>query len=70
MDLGYMCERCIHEEVCTHKEVYKKVLREGVQSVVEIIWTGGKFDLIPDFIDIIVSCKYFREDKGVERTFS
>ena len=70
MDLGCMCDKCIHKEVCARKEVYEKFLREGVQSVLEMIWTGGKLNHLPDFIDIIVHCKCFREDKETERTFS
>ena len=47
------CGDCIHWMVCNNKEEYAIFLDETMKEV---------FDLMPDFLDMHVSCKYFRKD--------
>ena len=52
------CGDCIHRMVCTNKEEYAIFLDETMRE---------PFDLMPDFLDMHVSCKYFREDYPIPR---
>ena len=52
------CENCIHKNVCAYKEDYREFLDGTMKTVVENM---------PDFTDITVSCKYFRENRRTER---
>ena len=52
------CGDCIHRMVCSNKEEYAIFLDETMR---------GPFDLMPDFLDMHVSCKYFREDYPTPR---
>lgn len=47
------CGDCIHRMVCNIKEEYAIFLGETMRE---------PFDLMPDFLDMHVSCKYFHKD--------
>ena len=47
------CGDCIHRMVCSNKEEYAIFLDETMRE---------PFDLMPDFLDMHVSCMYFLKD--------
>lgn len=47
------CERCDHYRTCRYKEDYEIFLDETLKE---------PFDLMPDFLDMYVRCKFFSED--------
>ena len=55
------CKHCMHRMVCSNKEKYAIFLDETMRK---------PFDLMPDFLDMYVSCKYFREDYLTPRSTS
>ena len=55
------CENCIHRMVCNNKEEYAIFLDETMNE---------PFDLMPDFLNMHISCKYFREDYPAPRNTS
>lgn len=55
------CENCIHRLVCNNKEEYAIFLDETMKE---------PFDLMPDFLDMRISCKYFRENYPTPRNTS
>lgn len=55
------CENCIHRMVCNNKEEYAIFLDETMRE---------PFDLMPDFLDMHISCKYFRKDYPTPRNTS
>lgn len=52
------CGDCIHRMVCNNKEEYAMFLDETMKE---------PFDLMPDFLDMHVSCKYFHKDYPTPR---
>ena len=55
------CKDCIHRMVCNNKEKYAIFLDEMMKE---------PFDLMPDFLDMRISCKYFRKDYPTTRNTS
>lgn len=53
------CGDCIHRMVCSNKEEYAIFLDETMRE---------PFDLMPDFLDMHVSCKYFLKDYPTPRS--
>lgn len=49
------CEHCIHHETCKFKEDYQIFVDEVLNE---------PFDLMPKFLDIQVSCKYYNPNKA------
>lgn len=47
------CERCDHSRTCRYKEEYEIFLDETLKEL---------FDLMPDFLDVYIRCKFFSED--------
>ena len=55
------CENCIHRMVCNNKEEYAIFLDETMNE---------PFDLMPNFLDMHISCKYFCENYTTLRNTS
>ena len=56
----FNCGDCIHRMVCSNKEEYAMFLDETMRPFLDETTR-------PDFLDMHVSCKYFREDYPTPR---
>lgn len=55
------CANCAHCATCKYTEEYVIFLDETMKE---------PFDLMPDFLDIYIHCKYYTVDSPIPRNFS